>query len=218
MENNQREKIFVFGASGHAKVVIDIIERQGLYDIVCLVDDDPHLKGAEIFGYLVIGGKEELIAFRGVTGVAAGIVAIGSNAARRQVADWLTRREFRLVSAVHPSAQIARGVSIAGGSVVMAGAVLNSDAKLGAQVIVNSRASVDHDCQVGNCVHLAPGTILCGSVRVGDGTFLGAGTTVIPNVSIGSWVQVGAGATVVRDLPDGVMALGTPARIVAKKE
>src|SRR5690348_11271827 len=98
------EKIVVYGASGHAKVVIDIVERQGLYEVAFLVDDDPLLAGKEVYGRLVLGGKRELLS----TPVRKGIVAIGSNRARRDVAGWLVENGFELVTAVHPSAQLAR--------------------------------------------------------------------------------------------------------------
>jgi len=139
-----KEKIFVFGASGHAKVVIDIIERQGLYEIAFLADDDPALKGKEIYNYQVIGGKPELLA----TDIRQGIVAIGSNRARGSVTTWLKANGFELVTVLHPSAQLARGVNIGNGTVVMAGAVINSDTSIGNDVIVNTRASIDHDCVI----------------------------------------------------------------------
>lgn len=211
----EKERIFVFGASGHAKVVIDVIERQGLYEIAFLVDDDPSLKGVTFFGYPVIGGKDELVA---ADRVGAGIVAIGSNRARRVVASWLVSQGFRLVSAVHPAAQVARGVAIGPGSVLMAGAVVNSGSSIGANVIVNTRASIDHDCTIADGVHLAPGCTLCGTVNVGEGTFICAGTVIIPNLNVGKEVVVGAGSTVIHDVPDGVIVVGTPARELKQRE
>jgi sugar O-acyltransferase (sialic acid O-acetyltransferase NeuD family) len=213
---NDPDGIFIFGASGHAKVVIDIVERQGLYRIVSLFDDDPALRGSTVFGITVAGGKEELLELHSRDPLRGGIVAIGDNAARAGVAGWLAARDFRLVSAVHPSAQLSRGVTVGLGTVIMAGVAINADATIGENVIVNTGATVDHDCQVGDCVHIAPGVTLCGTVRVGSGTFVGAGTTVIPNTVIGSRVMVGAGSTVVRQVPDGVQVLGTPAREVQR--
>lgn len=211
-----RKKIFVFGASGHAKVVIDIIERQGLYDIVFLVDDDPALKGTEFYGYHVIGGKQELLEVRDQ--ICGGIVAIGSNRARIAVADWLTDNCFNLVSAIHPLSQLGRGVTVAVGTVIMAGAVINSDSCIGRNVIVNTRASIDHDCTVGNGVHIAPGTTLCGTVIVGDCTFVCAGVTIIPNLTIGHNVIVGAGSTVIRDVLDYDLVAGSPAKHIKSLE
>lgn len=202
-------KIFIFGASGHAKVVIDIIERQNVYEIAFLIDDNTTLKGTEIYGYRVLGGKQELIE----SNIKCGVVAIGVNHARKNVSAWLTKTGFELICAVHPSAQIGRGVVIGAGSVVMAGAVINSDSFIGSGVIVNTRASIDHDCMIGDGVHIAPGVTLCGTVTVGELSFVGAGATVIPNRSIGKQVTVGAGSTVVKDVPDGVTVIGCPAKI-----
>ncbi len=207
-----KEKIFVFGASGHAKVVIDIIERQGLYDIAFLVDDDPVLKGTDFYGYHVIGGKQELVDTRDK--ISSGIVAIGSNRARIAVAQWLSDNGYDLVSAVHPSAQLARGAIIGLGTVVMAGAVVNSDTSIGNIVIINTKSSIDHDSIIGDGVHIAPGVTLCGTVNIGSGTFICAGATIIPNLTIGGNVIIGAASTVIRDIPDNVTVVGSPAKVV----
>ena len=212
----ERKKIFVFGASGHAKVVIDIIERQGVYEIEFLVDDDLALKGSSFFGYHVIGGKQELLEARDQ--VCGGIVAIGSNRTRIAVSHWITDSGFDLVLAIHPFAQLGRGVTIAEGTVIMAGAIINSDSRIGPNVIVNTRASIDHDCIVGEGVHIAPGATLCGTVSVGNCTFVCAGATIIPNLIIGHNVIVGAGSTVTRDVPDCELVAGSPARHIKTLE
>lgn len=205
-----KENVFIFGASGHAKVVIDIIEHQGLYEIAFLVDDDPGLKGTIMYGYQVVGGKDDLLA----SGIKQGIVAIGSNKARRAVSSWLTDNSYELIRAIHPAAQLARGVSVGAGTVVMAGAVINSDTVVGDGVIINTRTSVDHDCTIADFCHVAPGATLCGTVQVGKECFICAGAIVIPNLTIGSNVTVGAGATVIRDIPDNMTVAGTPARVL----
>lgn len=206
-----KEEVFVYGASGHAKVVADILEKGELFTIALLVDDDPALKGKTVYGYQVRGAKEELLAQKG--GPAKGIVAIGSNLARRKVAGWLAENGFDTIAAVHPSAQLARGVSVGRGTAIMAGAVVNSDAVIGEHGIINTGATVDHDCSIGDWVHIAPGATLCGSVTVGAGSFIGAGARILPNLTIGCNVTIGAGATVTSNIPDGVIALGTPARM-----
>jgi sugar O-acyltransferase (sialic acid O-acetyltransferase NeuD family) len=209
-----RSKIFVFGASGHAKVIIDIIEQEGSFDIAFLIDDDPALKGSDFFGYPVIGGKQELLCVE--KRVPAGIVAIGSNFARMNVANWLKANGYSLVSAIHPAARIGRGSSLGCGSVVMASAVINPATLIGELAIINTGANIDHDCRIGNGVHIAPGSTLCGSVSVGDGSFICAGATIIPNLTLGKNVIVGAGSTVVSDLSDNVTAVGSPARILER--
>lgn len=211
-----QKSIFVFGASGHAKVVIDIIERQGLYDIAFLVDDDPTLKGIEFYGYKVIGGKQDLLDARDQ--ICGGIVAIGSNRARIAVAGWLTDNRFNLVSAIHPFAQLGRGVVVAAGTVIMGGAIINSDSRIGGNVIVNTRSTVDHDCTVGHGVHIAPGVTLCGTVSIGAGTFVCAGATIIPNLTVGDKVIVAAGSTVIHDVPDCILVAGSPAKYIKTLE
>lgn len=205
-----KEKIFIFGASGHAKVVIDVVERQGVYTIAFLVDDNADLRGKEFFGYPVLGGKAELLLVPDAP--LRCLVAIGVNSARVRVAEWLGQQGYSMVTAIHPSAQIGRDVTIGEGSVIMAGVVVNPATTIGEQVIVNTMASIDHDCRIDSGVHLAPGSTLCGSVTVGTGSFICSGATVIPNLKVGSFVTVGAGSTVIRDVPDGAIVLGSPAK------
>lgn len=209
-----KKKIFIFGASGHAKAVIDAIEKQGLYHIEFLVEDNADLWGEKIYGYPVVGGRDALLAANEPRSF-GGIVAIGDNASRERVATWLTQNGYELINATHPSAQIARGAQIDCGSVVMAGCIINADASIGKNVIINTGAAVDHDCRLGNVVHIAPGVTLCGGVTVGDQTLVGAGATVIPNINIGKWVVVGAGATVIHDIQDNATVVGSPARPVS---
>ncbi len=207
-----KERIFVFGASGHAKVVIDVIEKQNLYQIESLIDDNNALKGKEVLGYKVKGGREVLLSNREFSSISKGIIAVGDNQARMDIGRWLTDKGIQLIKAIHPSAQIARGVSISAGTVIMAHAVINSDCKIGKNVIINTCANVDHDCVIEEGVHIAPGSTLCGNVVVGRGSFIGAGVTVVPNIVIGKNVIVGAGSTVIKNVPDEVKIVGNPAK------
>jgi len=202
-----KEKIFVFGASGHAKVVIDILEKQGLFEIAAIVDDNKQLKGKSFCNYTIIGGKEELLQFDNC-GTNKGIVAIGNNEVRCLIGQWLEEHQYKLIVAVHPSSQIGRDVYIGAGSVVMANAVINPSATIGENVIVNTGAIVDHDCIIGDAVHLAPGTVVCGTVQIGRQTFLGTGSTVIQNLTIGDRVLVSAGTTVYKNIPDNSNVVG----------
>jgi sugar O-acyltransferase (sialic acid O-acetyltransferase NeuD family) len=206
-----KEKLVVFGAGGHAKVVIDIIERQGTYEIAGLLDDGLKHQGKRFFGYPMLGTRAELPALFSAQ-IRHAIVTIGDNASRAAVAAYLDQHGWRFASAVHPRASIGRGVKIGPGSVVMAGCVVNADAYLGGQVIINTGATVDHDCRIEDAVHIAPGCHLCGGVSVGQGSLVGAGTTVTPGVKIGNRVIVGAGSTVIRDVADGARVSGSPTR------
>jgi len=206
-----KAKLVVFGAGGHAKVVIDIIEQQGVHEIAGLLDDDTRQLGKSFFGYPVLGTRADLASLK-TTQLCHAIVTIGDNADRAAVAAYLEKHGWRFASAIHPRASIGRGVEIGAGSVIMAGCVVNADASLGCQVIVNTGATVDHDCRIEDAVHIAPGCHLCGGVRVGKGSLIGAGATVIPGVNIGRNVIVGAGSTVIRDVADAATVSGSPAR------
>lgn len=206
-------RLFLFGASGHAKVVIDVIERIGQHRIAGVFDDAPERQGSALLGYPVLGGREQLLTHRDTAdGV---IVSVGANDARVSVAAWLVGHGMALVSVVHPGAYIGREVMIEPGSVVMAGCVVNSGTKIGCNVIINTGATVDHDCLIGDGAHLAPGSHVCGGVRVGDGVLLGAGTIVVPGIRIGAGATIGAGSTVLHDVPAGVRVAGSPCRPIS---
>ena len=206
--------ICIFGASGHAKVVIDIVEREGRYRVVALFDDNTALRGQDFFGYPVLGGREALLAHYQQGKMTAAIVAIGNNQIRIRIAEWLSQHGVPRVSSVHPSAQIARGVQIGHGSVLMAGTVVNADTVIGNEVIINTGATVDHDNVIADAVHIAPGSHLCGHVSVGYGSFIGAGSVLIPGVSLGTDVVVGAGSTVLNNIADGQRVAGSPCRAI----
>lgn len=204
------DRVFLFGASGHAKVIADILARAGRGTVAFVIDDAEARRGTALFGHPVIGGREALIARR--REVDAGIVSIGDNRARLAVARWLAAEGFGFATAIHPSAQVAREVRIGAGSVLMAGAIVNPDAGIGDHCIVNTGASVDHDCRLGDAVHVAPGARLCGGVQVGSGAFVGAGAVIPPGRRVGVDAIIGAGAVVLADVPDRAVVAGNPAQ------
>lgn len=192
--------INLFGASGHAKVIMDIIMAQG-DKVDCLYDDAPHY--AEIHEVPVSKASETEV-------VGPLIISIGSNRIRQMVSE---RYPLEYAKAVHPTTIISPSAKIGAGTVVMQGAIIQADAIIGRHCIINSGASIDHECRIDNFVHISPHATLCGNVCVGEGSWIGAGATVIPGVKIGKWCTIGAGSVVIKDIPDGTIAFGNPCKI-----
>jgi len=208
------DRWFVFGASGHGKVVVDAIERMGGM-IAFVVDDDPIKIGQLFFGYEVVS-RDGLLSRRAE--IDCGVVAVGQNSIRTRIAGWLEEHDFAFGVLVHPGAMIGRGVSIGKGTVVFAAAVVNSDACIGEHNIINTASSVDHDCVLGDGIHIAPGVRLCGGVSVGDHALLGVGSVILPGLSIGAGALIAAGAVVNRDVAPTVWVGGVPAQALERSK
>jgi sugar O-acyltransferase (sialic acid O-acetyltransferase NeuD family) len=207
--------IAIVGASGHAGVVIDIVEKTGELSIVGLIDSF-RPKGAGRLGYSILGSEGDIPTLRAEYGFDRIIIAIGDNWVRFQLWEKIRTANEQLVlsSVIHPSAQIARDVMIGPGTVAMAGVVVNTGARIGAGCILNTSCSVDHDCDLGEFSSLGPGVTIGGDVRIGRFSAVSLGAKVIHGVTIGEHSVIGAGATVVRNVPEGVVAYGTPARVI----
>ena len=142
---------------------------------------------------------------------ALAIIAIGDNQLRKTIAKTINHSFGKLI---HPTSVIDPLNSIDVGSVVMHNAVIQRNTKIGKHCIINTSSNVDHDCVIGDFVHLAPNTTVCGGVTIGFGTLVGAAAVIIPQISIGSNVIIGAGAVINKDVPDGATVVGNPGKIV----
>lgn len=204
--------VFILGAGGHARVVADALLAAKL-SIAGFVDTDAATHGTSILGHGVLGG-EDVVLGRDSNGLvlANGLGSTGDSEPRRALFERFSAAGFRFVAVVHPSAVIGRDVRLEEGAQVMAGAVVQPSATVGRNAIVNTRASVDHDCRIGDHAHVAPGATLSGNVRIGPGAHVGAGAVVLQNVRVGAGACVAAGAAVIRDVPDGALVAGVPAR------
>jgi len=199
--------VIVFGAGGHGKAVISVLRASG-YSVSGVFDDDPSKQGEKCLGFSVYGFDNELLARPGLTGV----VAVGDNAARREVASrfdhiaWLTL--------VYPDAYVNPTAQLGAGTVVFPGALVGAEAEVGAHVVISG--AVGHEAVLGDFAQLGPGVQVGGGAQVGVGVMLGIGSVVVPNAHIGDWAVVGAGAAVVSDLPADCKAFGVPARPVGE--
>lgn len=214
------ENIVIVGSSGHAKVVIDIVEAEGRYAIAGLLDRFRQI-GEQTLGYLVLGQEEDLPALRTRHALTGAIVAIGENFVRAQVAGRIERElcpGLPFVAAIHPRAAVGRGAAIGAGTVVMAGVSVGPDCAVGRFCVLNTNSSLDHDSAMGDFSSLAPGVATGGKCRIGAYSAVGIGAALLHGVRIGDHTVVGAGATVLEDLESCRVAYGTPARVVRQRE
>lgn len=202
-DESPSQELLIIGAGGHGKVVAEAALAVGLQPI--LLDDDASKQNAVMGGCKVQGTIRD--AFKHPR--AKAIIALGDNGLRR---DFAERLGLDWISIIHPSAVVSKTAKIEPGAFVAANAVIGPDARIDRHAIVNTSAVVDHDVVIGAFSHIAPGAVLTGGVCVGEEVLIGAGATTIPCLHIGDRATVGAGAVVVRDLPCGVVAVGTPAR------
>jgi sugar O-acyltransferase (sialic acid O-acetyltransferase NeuD family) len=203
MSSSENTPVVVFGAGGHAKVVVSTLQQSGCH-VEKIYDDDPATMGRTVSDVNVAGPTSE------ATSNLPTVIAIGDNAARERLASQQSARQW--VTAIHPSAQVHPSARIGSGTVILAGAVIQADAIIGAHAIINTGATVDHDCVVEDFAHIGPGAHLAGGVRIGRGAFLGVGSAVVPGVRIGEWSTVGAGGVATSDLADHIIAVGVPAK------
>lgn len=199
----ETDLIFIYGASGHGKVVFDVAVSAG-WKIGGFVDDQKagtSLNGFPVCRYEEI--KHQSIFFA---------LGIGDNFVRNKLFKQLSNDGKQFPELIHSSAVISTTACVSPGSVVMPNAVINADAFIGEGCIVNTAAIIEHDNHIAAFSHISPNAALSGGVSVGTHSHVGTGACVIPNIHIGSSVIVGAGSVVVKDVSDGVVIVGNPAR------
>tara|TARA_B100001971_G_C18088902_1_gene482405 strand:- start:145 stop:798 length:654 start_codon:yes stop_codon:yes gene_type:complete len=206
--------IVLFGSAGHAKVVADIVEQEGLYKIAGLIDPN-RPTGAEFFGYKILGSDDELPLLIKKHHIEGGVIGIGDNWVRYLTAQNILNLvpDFCFIKAVHPAAQIASRVTLKRGTIVAAGAVINSGSEIGEFCLINTLSSVDHDNMFEDYSSIMPNAATAGHVRVGAFSLLGMGASILQKVHIGKHTVVGAGSVMLKSAGDYSVVIGSPAKV-----
>lgn len=202
---------WIFGAGAQGRVILDILRAQGRHDSFGFIDDNPEMRGRQINGAPVECGLEEAL---GRARDVEMIVALGDPDIRCKLARRIAACGVPLLNAVHPSAVIMPTAVLGRGIMIAANVVINSNASIADNVNINTGAVVEHDCIVEEGAAVGPGATLGGRVKVGPAAFISLGAILISRVSVGARTVVGAGAVVTRDLPEQVLGIGVPARVV----
>jgi len=195
--------MILYGASGHAKVVISSLLSKKI-PISAVYDDDKTKK--KLLNYTITHDLDKLFELNDNF-----IISIGDNFIRKNVAEMLV---CSFGKAVHSSSIIDDSAIIDEGTVIFHNSVIQSSVKIGKHVIVNTSASIDHDCVIEDYSHISPNATLSGNVKVGEGTHVGAGAVIIPNIEVGKWCKIGAGAVIIKDIPDYSVVVGNPGKVI----
>jgi len=212
----KKEKLIIIGASGHAKVIIDIVEKQCQYELLGLIENNPNLE-KKVLGYGILG--DESILSETIYNDVYLFIAIGDNWVRHLVKERISalNPSIKFATLIHPSAQIAKGVKIGEGVCIMAGAIVNSDSTIDNFTIINTKASMDHDGHLGAFASLAPNATTGGNVSIGDFTSIGISATIKHGVQIGKHGVIGGGALVLKNFEDNQVIYGVPAKAIRSR-
>lgn len=212
------KNIVIVGASGHGGMILDCIEKQGLYKAVGFVDSFKKM-GPTRSGYEVLGSEKDLPWLIDKFNLHGVVLAIGNNWMRKNVAKKISSIAPGLVfvNVIHPSAIIGRNVEIGQGTVVMPGVIVNANSKIGNFCILNTNSSLGHDGKMENFSSIASGVCTGGNLWLGQFSAISLGANVIENITIGAHSVIGAGSLVVENVKSNLVVYGCPARTIRRR-
>jgi sugar O-acyltransferase (sialic acid O-acetyltransferase NeuD family) len=213
------KNIVLIGGGNQAHYTIDIINKEGKYNIIGIIDSI-HDVGSNRFGYKVLGRQEDIIKLKEQYNIEGGIISIGDNWARYYVSSQIKKEipDFKFVNAIHPSVVIGDNVELGEGIVMMAGCIINPKSKIGDFTFFATGAQVDHDCDIKNYSSISAGSITGGYVTLGEFSAITLGVTVVDRLKIGKNTVIGAGSLVIKDLPDNVLVYGNPCKVIRTRK
>ena len=213
-----KKKIVLIGGGGHCKVVISILKKINNFEIAGIVDN--YKSESFISGIKIIGTDDDLkdIYKSGIHNALITVGSIKDNTKRYKLFNMAREIGYNFPVIISPEAIVDKSVKIDEGTVIMPGSIINIDSSIGKNCIINTGAIIEHDCKIGDYSHIAPGVHISGAVNIGELSFIGIGATIIQGIKIGENVTIGAGSMVIKDIPDNVITVGNPAKIISNKK
>ncbi|MEQ8581139.1 MAG: NeuD/PglB/VioB family sugar acetyltransferase [Marinoscillum sp.] len=211
MQENDN-KIYLVGYSGHSYVILESVDRLGL-KVYGYLDRSRQTKNPY---NLTFCGSEDEGHFIGWSEKSAFILAVGNNEIRRRIGLFIRSKSRKCLTIVDPGATISKSSTISSGTFVSAGAIINAQVEIGEDVIINTSVVVEHECKVGAGSHIAPGATILGNVEIGQNVFVGANTVIKEGIKIKDNVIVGAGSVVIDDLESNLKIVGNPAKRILR--
>jgi sugar O-acyltransferase (sialic acid O-acetyltransferase NeuD family) len=197
-----KEKVILIGGGGHCHSCIDVIEKQGAYEIAGIVENTGFTGQPFVMNYPVIGTDQDLAVLIGQYKNV--IITVGQiRSAETRVRLFETAKQYGCLFPVivSPTAYLSQHATVSSGTIIMHGAMINAGAVIGANCIINSRALVEHDTVIGNHTHISTGALINGNTSVGDNCFVGSGSVIRNGIQVGNNCVVGMGQSVLKDMP-----------------
>lgn len=213
-----KPKVVIFGSSGHAKVIVDIIESESKFELLGFIDKFKSV-GDEILGYKVIGDEESLSDLMVKFGFDQGVVGIGDNFIRSRVVLKIKELapNFQFINCIHKSAKVSNHLTIGIGNVVMPGATINASSVISNHCIFNTNSSLDHDCILSNFSSLGPNSAVGGNCNIGEFSAVGIGASVFHGIHIDDNCIIGGGSLVNKHTQPNSVYYGVPAKLVSAR-
>lgn len=203
--------IYIIGAGVHGEVILDVLLRNNIIPKGFL-DDNKNLWNKDIMGIKILGGISLAKELDGNF-----VIAIGDNKKRKEIYENLTLPLNFFINVIHDKVILSKNIEFGNGNMIIGGVVINTKTKIGNHVIINTSASIDHHNLIEDFVHIAPGVTTGGNVKIGEGSLIGIGAIILPNIKVGKWSIIGAGSVVIEDVPDNVVVVGVPAKIIKRR-
>jgi len=210
-------KVVIIGAGGHARVIYECLRYDKNIEPVAFIDNK-FGDGSELIMNIPVLGPHSVIPNLISKGIKGFIVGVGDNKIRALHFKKLKDLGLEPINAIHPTANLAYNIKIGKGVCIGISSTINTNAEIGDNCIINTGAIIEHEAHIGENVHIAPGTSIAGRVNVKNGTFIGIGSVVKEYLNIGENVIIGAGSVVLNDIPDDMVAVGSPAKIIKKND
>jgi sugar O-acyltransferase (sialic acid O-acetyltransferase NeuD family) len=207
------KKVVIIGAGGFGREVIEIFKDQNCikktWEILGFIDENSALWGKTINNFSVLGGLDW---FDNNEGVGC-VVAIGDPKTKKRITDILEAKDVVFSNAIHPSVLISEFVDLGKNVIICAGSILTVNISIKNHVIINLNCTVGHDTIIEDYCSIMPGVSINGENHIEKGVYIGTGTTFVQQIHVGEWSVIGAGAVVIDNIPNGVLAVGIPAKI-----
>jgi len=208
--------VFILGAGGHSKVLIDCLRTADNIHILGILDINSDLHNKQFCDLPILGNDQEILKKYSPETIQLvnGIGSTGLPSRRVAIFEQYKKLGYQFLTIVHPTAYFAKGTHLGEGAQLMAGSIVQPGCIVGSNVIINTKTTIDHDCVIEDHVHLAPGVTCCGNVTIGAQSHVGCGATLLQGITIGERCLIAAGGVVVRDMIVGSKVAGVPAKIM----